>query len=95
MSAKLVVDLKERYPDGGIIQIRVWLLPQSSPERPHGLKYSLFYGRRGERIVCYDNEAGKGDHRHYRDREERYDFESIDQLIADFQSDVRLERTRS
>jgi hypothetical protein len=31
----------------------------ASDDRPHGLKYSLFYGRPGERIIAYDNETGK------------------------------------
>jgi hypothetical protein len=38
--------------------------------------------------VGYDNERGKGDHRHYGDHEEPYAFTSIEQLAADFQADV-------
>ncbi len=89
--ARLIVDLKRHFADGSIIQIRVWDLPGPTPERPHGLKYSLFYGRSGERIVGYDNEAGKGDHRHYRDLEEPYRFRSLELLIEDFEQDVRRE----
>jgi hypothetical protein len=63
-------------------------LPEPDPERAHGLKYSLFYGTRTERLVGYDNERGKGDHRHYRDLEEPYLFESPEKLISDFLSDV-------
>ena len=77
--------------NGVIIQIRIWKLPRQTDERPHGLKYSLFYGRKGERIIGYDNEAGKGDHRHYRDREELYDFVTMEQLVADFWNDVKKE----
>jgi hypothetical protein len=51
----------------------------------------LFYGRAGERIIGYDNEAGKGDHRHYRGRQEAYRFISFARLIADFWGDVRRE----
>jgi len=87
-SQKLVLD------DGAIIQIRVWRLPSATRERPHRLKYSLFYGRPGERIVGYDNEIGKGDHRHYRDREEPYRFTNYETLIRDFMNDVRKERNR-
>ena len=58
------------------------------PERPHGLKYSLYYGRAGERIVGYDNERGKGDHKHVEGREKRYRFVSVEQLVADFLADV-------
>lgn len=77
--------------DGAVVQIRIWRLPAASGERPHGLKYSLFYGRPGERIVGYDNERGKGDHRHYRSHEEPYAFTTMEKLIADFWSDVRKE----
>lgn len=80
--------------DGSIIEIKVWRLPAATPERPHGLKYSLFYGRRGERIVGYDNEAGKGDHRHVRGREYAYRFVSLEQLLRDFRADIDKEDGR-
>lgn len=72
----------------------IWRLPAASAERPHGLKYSLYYGRNGGRLFGYDNEQGTGDHRHYRDREEPYAFTSVEQLIADFLSDVRKLRSQ-
>lgn len=37
-----------------------------------------------ERILGYDNAEGKGDHRHYRDKEEPYKFSSIWDLLMDF-----------
>jgi hypothetical protein len=43
---------------------------------------------KGERIVGYDNERGKGDHRHYGDREEPYIFTTMEQLLDDFERDV-------
>ena len=92
MPALLLIDRKLVWPDGSITQVRVWQLPQSTTERPHGLKYSLFHGRSGQRLVGYDNETGKGDHRHYGDREEPYAFMSLQQLIDDFEADVRRER---
>jgi hypothetical protein len=84
---------KGLFPDGGIVEITIWRLPAASAERPHGLKYSLYYGRNGVRLVGYDNEQGKGDDRHYGDREEPYAFTSVEQLIADFLSDVRKLRS--
>jgi hypothetical protein len=89
--ASLIENRKSVLESGAIIQIRIWRLPGPTYERPHGLKYSLFYGRPGERIIGYDNEAGKGDHRHYRDHEEDYTFVSLAKLIADFEADVRRE----
>jgi Family of unknown function (DUF6516) len=92
MSAMPLVLLKRRNADGMIIDIKIWRLPEVTAERPHGLKYSLFYGRVGERIVGYDNETGKGDHRHYGLREEPYTFKSMERLMADFFADVAKER---
>ena len=62
------------------------------PPSTHGLKYSLFYGYPGRRLVGYDNERRKGDHRHLDDRELRYIFVSVEQLVADFLADVRRMR---
>ena len=92
MSAKPLVFLKRQNADGTIIDIKIWQLPEMTAERPHGLKYSLFYGRAGQRIVGYDNETGKGDHRHYGTRETPYAFESMERLMQDFFTDVAKER---
>lgn len=89
--ATLLIDNEFWLASGAIVQVRVWRLPASDEERPHGLEYSLFYGQHGERIVAYDNEAGKGDHRHYRTVEENYIFTTLEQLIRDFERDVRRE----
>ncbi|SOE86960.1 hypothetical protein SAMN05446935_7495 [Burkholderia sp. YR290] len=83
------------YPDGAIAELRILKLPEADSERAHGLKYSLYYGRDGERIIGYDNERGKGDHRHYRDREEPYTFTTVRQMVADFLNDVERERNQS
>jgi hypothetical protein len=91
IKAALIRSRKAVLATGQIIEIKVWLLPQSTLERAHRLKYSLFFGRPGERIIGYDNEAGKGDHRHYGNREERYEFTTLEKLIADFEADVRKE----
>ncbi|WP_286351194.1 toxin-antitoxin system TumE family protein [Geobacter sulfurreducens] len=40
-------------------------------------------------MVRYDNERGKGDHRHVVDGEQPYVFTSLEKLFADFEGDVR------
>ncbi len=70
----------------------IWRIPELDDERPHGLKYSLFYGTPGKSIVRYDNERGKGDHRHYGDIEETYAFSTVEQLIQDFAGDIERQR---
>jgi hypothetical protein len=92
MSSRPLVFLKRKNADGTIIDIKIWQLPDATPERPHGLKYSLFYGRAGTRIVGYDNETGKGDHRHYGSREEAYEFAGMERLMQDFFADVAKQR---
>ena len=73
----------------------IWRVARPVPPSTHGLKYRLFYGYAGERIVGYDNERGKGDHRHVRGRESRYRFTTPEQLIADFLADVAHERSKA
>ena len=77
------------------MEMRLWKVPSPVRGSAHTLKYSLFYGRSGVRLVAYDNEAGKGDHRHYQDREEDYSFQDVDRLIADFLDDIRALRRRA
>lgn len=67
----------------------IWLLPQKDAERPHGFKYKLnFCTADGTILVRYDNERGKGDHRHLVDKEEPYKFKDVDTLLDDFWRDV-------
>jgi hypothetical protein len=44
-------------------------------------------------VLRYDNEAGKGDHKHMGEVETAYVFESPNRLLADFWCDVDLWRT--
>lgn len=91
--AKLIYKRKTTYSDETIVEMAIWKLPSSSGERPHGLKYRLHCGTiDGLLIVRYDNESGKGDHRHYGDVEEPYRFVDVEKLIADFLADIAREK---
>jgi hypothetical protein len=70
-----------------IIEMVLWQLPRPTGDRPHGLKYRFYCGRRGTCVVRYDNETGKGDHRHVGHREEPYAFTTVEALIEDFRRD--------
>lgn len=89
MAATGIIDSKQVWPDGTIVQVLVWQLPQPTPDRPHGFKYRLYCGRGGRCVVRYDNETGKGDHKHIGDTEMPYHFQSLSALINDFRADVR------
>lgn len=84
--------VKRFFDDGGIVEISLWRVPSPVPGSNHGLKYSLFYGREGLRLVGYDNERGKGDHKHLGHRETPYAFVDAERLIADFLADVHRVR---
>jgi hypothetical protein len=86
--AKLLFQQRIDYDDGAIVEMVLWRVPSPVTPSDHGLKYSLFYGRPGVREVGYDNERGKGDHRHFRGVETTYSFRTVEQLMADFWSDV-------
>ncbi len=89
MQARLILYRKRYYDDGAILEVTLWQVPGQVRGSSHKLKYSLFYGYAGFRLIGYDNEAGKGDHRHYGDREERYLFQTAQRLVDDFLADVR------
>lgn len=88
MKARLLVKTKEIRDDGTIIEIVIWRVPVPVPPCSHSFKYSLFFGRPGVRLVGYDNEQGKGDHRHIKEFELAYQFSTMEQLLADFERDV-------
>lgn len=88
MPAVLLAHAKEVRDDGSIVEIVIWQVADPVIPSPHRFKYRLFYGTRAERRVAYDNERGKGDHRHIGGREERYEFSSVEQLLEDFRRDI-------
>lgn len=88
MRATLVIRDRRILQDGAIVEIVVWKVPTPVPPTEHGWKYRLFYGRTGQRLVGYDNERGKGDHRHVGEVEMPYHFVSVGQLLDDFEADI-------
>ena len=73
---------------GGVVEMVVWRVPRPVPPSAHGFKYRLVFVREGQRLVGYDNERGKGDHKHLRDRQVNYTFVDIQTLVEDFLRDV-------
>ena len=88
MDAVPVARAKEVRDDGSIIEIVIWQLPEPLPPSMHTYKYRLYFGATGVSRVRYDNERGKGDHRHIGDNEFDYVFTSVEQLLVDFRLDV-------
>jgi hypothetical protein len=70
------------------VEVVIWQVPEPVPPSTHLFKYSLAYIVEQRCVLRYDNERGKGDHRHTETVEEPYAFSTPDQLMADFESDV-------
>jgi hypothetical protein len=94
VKARLLYEFKQSYDDGSIVEMVLWELPHPVSGSAHRYKYRLYYGFPGRRVVGYDNEAGKGDHRHADEAESAYAFKSVDALIADFLADVEQRRRK-
>ena len=79
-------------PKAFVLAAALMLTAGLRPTSEHGFECWLVFVRDGHRVVGYDNERGKGDHRHFLGREFAYRFTSADQLIADFLADVENAR---
>jgi len=80
IKADLLVRDRYDHPEGGIVEIVVWLL--------HLYKYRLVYVVQGKRVIGYDNERGKGDHYHFGNEQFDYVFIDLDTLFADFAATI-------
>ncbi len=62
------------------------------PPSEHGFKYRLVFVRAGLRVAGYDNQRGKGDHRHLGDIEKPYRFKDVPTLLEDFMRSVEASK---
>lgn len=85
--AQLLLKTRNAHASG-IVEMVVWRVPKPVPPSEHPFKYRLVFVRDGKRVVGYDNERGKGDHKHLGQRELAYRFVDIETLVADFLRDV-------
>ena len=88
MKAILLVRTRIIYSETAFAELVLWRVPQPVAGSAHPLKYRLAYVVRGVCVLRYDNESGKGDHRHFDGEESAYHFTTSDQLITDFQRDI-------
>lgn len=88
MKAAELIHTRIAYSEWSFAELVLWRLPAPVRESSHRFKYRLAYVVRGECVLRYDNEVGKGDHRHFGGAESDYTFTTPEQLIADFQKDI-------
>ena len=89
MKAKQLVRQRVEISASRFAELVIWQLPKPLEASLHSYKYRLAYVVEGECVMRYDNEAGKGDHRHLGAAEMGYKFKSPRQLMADFFNDIQ------
>lgn len=91
MKAVLVLRLRRILSETARYEAVVWKVPAPVPGSTHLFKYRLALIVNGECVMRYDNERGKGDHRHIGSVEEPYQFTTPQALMGDFLAEI--ERT--
>ncbi len=89
MSATRIIKRRVIVAADAYAEIVVWQLSRPLEGSTHPFKYRLAYVVAGSCVLRYDNERGKGDHRHVATTELPYRFESPEQLMRDFLADVQ------
>jgi len=94
MKAEVLLDERHVIASDAFVELVVWRTPRPVRGSKHRLKYRLALVVASKCILRYDNEAGKGDHRHVGGKEFVYQFQSYEQLLTDFWADVEAWRQR-
>lgn len=88
MKATLVLDQRVILSETSFVEMKMWLVPKPVPASRHSYKYRLAFVVNGVCEIRFDNESGKGDHKHVGNREKPYVFSGPDELVADFLREV-------
>ena len=88
MQATRLVQTRVVYSATAFAELVLWRVPKPLAGSVHTFKYRLAYVVEGVCVLRYDNEPGKGDHRHIDGRERSYRFSTPEKLLADFQMDI-------
>jgi uncharacterized protein DUF6516 len=76
------------FSESAFAELVLWRVPKPVAGSAHDFKYRLAYVVDGGCVLRYDNEVGKGDHRHFAGKQTAYAFTTVDKLIADFERDI-------
>lgn len=89
MKASLIARTRIVYSTHAFAELVLWRVPSPLAGLAHEFKYRLAYVVDSVCVVRYDNEVGKGDHRHFGASETSYKFSTSERLVADFQKDIK------
>ena len=88
MDASLLLRTRIIFAENALAEILLWRVTKPLQGSLHAFRYQLAYVVGQKCVLRYDNEAGKGDHRHRNNAERAYRFTTPEKLIADFQTDI-------
>lgn len=88
MKAELLLHERQLLSENTFAELIVWRLPAPKPGSHHRYKYRLALVVDDHCVLRYDNETGKGDHRHLGGKESPYPFSTAEKLLKDFWNDV-------
>lgn len=88
MKADLLLHERHQLGRAAFVELRIWRVPQPVRNSAHPYKYSLAYIVAGKCVLRYDNESGKGDHKHLGAEETAYNFTTPAALLSDFWHEV-------
>jgi hypothetical protein len=88
MKSRLIQKRRIQLSDTSFTEVVIWQVPEPVSGSSHGYKYRLVCVVDEVCVLRYDNEAGKGDHKHLGEREVLYNFTTLEQLVEDFWADV-------
>lgn len=88
MRARLLLHERRIVSARRFAELVIWQLPAPLPGSTHAFKYRLAFVVDEVCVLRFDNETGKGDHKHVGADEVPYVFKDLEQLVTDFMNAI-------
>ena len=94
MQPRLLLRERRIVSEGRFAEMVIWQLPKPVSGSRHAFKYRLAFVVDEVCVLRFDNETGKGDHKHIGAEEVPYWFTTLAQLVEDFWVEIDEWRPR-
>jgi len=88
MKARLLLRERLILGEDRFAEMVIWRSPRPVPRSAHGFKYRLAFVVDEVCVLRFDNETGKGDHKHIGAEQMPYAFTSLTRLVRDFWAEI-------
>jgi Family of unknown function (DUF6516) len=88
MTARLLLRERRIIAEDRFAEIVIWRLRRPVGGSLHSFKYRMAFVVDGICVLRFDNETGKGDHKHLGEIEAPYVFTTLERLVTDFWDEV-------